>query len=335
MLPPFRLLVACNASIVRVCTYQTRHSPPNRRTLLTGIALNLPAAHFLAVKGAVAARFRSVACDRPAVLHIINSTDRTLKVYWIGYDGDEELFAVLPPGAAWTVDTYETHAWRLTDAGNGKIVNEFIAQHGDHSVNIDDETTQHDTSINPTSDVFIGFDGVGGEIADYAAARVTEVDLDHLGALVMLEADGYDASIPLPLASIEAVELFHASSAEFRRPTTITTWIRTLQAAGATVERILVSRLVGTTYYARIIIRLPGDGGWRSIDARPSDALAVAMRSKAPIFVSRRIAAARQPGSLESKLGMYEDAEPPVPRRDEIFPSLGAPEQGYAIKPLA
>ena len=62
-----------------------------------------------------------------------------------------------------------------------------------------------------------------------------------------------------------------------------------MQVAGADVERIVVTRLVGNTYYARILLMLPG-GVQRSVDARPSDSLALALQCSAPVFVSKLIA---------------------------------------------
>ena len=49
------------------------------------------------------------------------------------------------------------------------------------------------------------------------------------------------------------------------------------------VERVVVTDLRGGTYYATLALR---SGGRRvEIDARPSDAIAIALRARAPIFV--------------------------------------------------
>jgi bifunctional DNase/RNase len=51
----------------------------------------------------------------------------------------------------------------------------------------------------------------------------------------------------------------------------------------AQVERVVVTDLRGGTYYATLALRT---GSRRvEIDARPSDAIAIALRSHAPIFV--------------------------------------------------
>jgi bifunctional DNase/RNase len=52
---------------------------------------------------------------------------------------------------------------------------------------------------------------------------------------------------------------------------------------GAKVERVIVSDLHNDTFYARIILTVSGKEV--SIDARPSDAIAVAVRAECSIFV--------------------------------------------------
>lgn len=55
----------------------------------------------------------------------------------------------------------------------------------------------------------------------------------------------------------------------------------------ATVERIVVNELRESTFYARIEMRV-GDR-LIEIDSRPSDAIALALRVSAPIFVARSV----------------------------------------------
>jgi bifunctional DNase/RNase len=56
--------------------------------------------------------------------------------------------------------------------------------------------------------------------------------------------------------------------------------IRDLKAA---VEKVVVCDLQENTFYALIYLRLNGD--ILAIDARPSDAIALALRTRAPIYV--------------------------------------------------
>jgi bifunctional DNase/RNase len=55
----------------------------------------------------------------------------------------------------------------------------------------------------------------------------------------------------------------------------------------ASVEKIVVSDLQESTFYALIYLALPE--GTVAIDARPSDAIALALRTRAPIFVEESV----------------------------------------------
>jgi len=55
----------------------------------------------------------------------------------------------------------------------------------------------------------------------------------------------------------------------------------------ATVEKIVVCDLQENTFYAMIHLTLNGDT--LAIDARPSDAIALALRTRSPIFVEDRV----------------------------------------------
>ena len=57
----------------------------------------------------------------------------------------------------------------------------------------------------------------------------------------------------------------------------------TVGALGAKLERIEIVRAEPPVFYATIVILADGDE--RKIDARPSDAIALAVRSNAPMFV--------------------------------------------------
>ena len=73
-----------------------------------------------------------------------------------------------------------------------------------------------------------------------------------------------------------------------------------LQQLGAKVTKIAITELRENTYYALITIDV--NGRKVDIDARPSDALAIAVRLQAPIFAA--------PGLLKS---LRESGKPPPP----------------------
>ncbi|MBI4476863.1 MAG: bifunctional nuclease family protein [Acidobacteria bacterium] len=55
----------------------------------------------------------------------------------------------------------------------------------------------------------------------------------------------------------------------------------------ASVEKIVVSDLKENTFYA--LVYLQAGGGTIAVDARPSDAIALALRARAPIFVEETV----------------------------------------------
>ena len=71
------------------------------------------------------------------------------------------------------------------------------------------------------------------------------------------------------------------------RPMTHDLMATVLQQVGAKVDRIVVSDLKDGTYYA--MIELSTDGKHYTVDSRPSDAMALAVRVNAPIFVDEKV----------------------------------------------
>jgi bifunctional DNase/RNase len=71
------------------------------------------------------------------------------------------------------------------------------------------------------------------------------------------------------------------------RPMTHDLLRNVIQDVKASVEKIVVCDLQENTFYALIYLRLNGDT--LAIDARPSDAIALALRTRAPIFVEDHV----------------------------------------------
>ena len=71
------------------------------------------------------------------------------------------------------------------------------------------------------------------------------------------------------------------------RPMTHDLLRNVIQDLKATVERIVVCDVQDNTFYA--LIHLTREGQTMTIDARPSDAIALALRTRAPIFVEENV----------------------------------------------
>ena len=110
-------------------------------------------------------------------------------------------------------------------------------------------------------------------------------DTDH--RVVVLRASE-DRILPIWIGPFEADAI--TMTLEGRRPDRPMTHdltVRLLETLTAQVQQVVVNKIVDNTFYAEITL---DQGGQRhQIDARPSDALALAVRSNTPIFVANAV----------------------------------------------
>ncbi len=105
--------------------------------------------------------------------------------------------------------------------------------------------------------------------------------------IILKEIEG-EQSLPIWIGLLEATAI--ASEIEgvrFSRPMTHDLLKNFLDKMEIKINKIEISDLRDNTYYA--IIHLTNRGKTLSIDSRPSDAIALALRTKAPIFVSDEV----------------------------------------------
>ena len=117
--------------------------------------------------------------------------------------------------------------------------------------------------------------------------KVRGLTLDPLAntALVILrDLEGTKALpiwVGIPEANAIALEIEQVPTP---RPMTHDLIKNIVEGVRATVTRVVVNDLKDSTFYATIFLSLQGQEV--RIDARPSDAIAVALRAKAPIYVT-------------------------------------------------
>jgi uncharacterized protein len=73
------------------------------------------------------------------------------------------------------------------------------------------------------------------------------------------------------------------------RPLTHDLLANILRALGAKIDRVIVNKLKGGTYFARLVLSAENESQQKKIieiDARPSDCIAMATQQRAPIYVS-------------------------------------------------
>lgn len=106
--------------------------------------------------------------------------------------------------------------------------------------------------------------------------------------IVILKDESDERVLPIWVGIFEANAIaLKVEEIETPRPMTHDLLRNLLGTFGAEVEKIVVSDLRDNTYFALIHLRI--DGEEHLLDSRPSDALALALRAEAPIFVEESV----------------------------------------------
>ena len=121
-------------------------------------------------------------------------------------------------------------------------------------------------------------------------ARVHGLILEHKtqqNIVVLREVDGLRI-LPIWIGPGEAQAIRRILSEEpFPRPLTHDLLHIIVEGLKAKIERVVIADLRENTFFASVIVQRGDD--LLSVDARPSDSIAIALRAKAPIFVNDKL----------------------------------------------
>ena len=107
--------------------------------------------------------------------------------------------------------------------------------------------------------------------------------------LILLADDDRETLLPIRIGLFEAQAIYlKLAGQQFPRPITYDLLKLILESLDAAVSRIVVTELRDGTFFARIDIK-SADGGDLEIDSRPSDAIALALRTGSPIYVEEEV----------------------------------------------
>jgi len=105
--------------------------------------------------------------------------------------------------------------------------------------------------------------------------------------IVLKEKEG-QRSLPIVIGILEATAIkMQIGGMVPPRPLTHDLLKIVIETLGATLERVVVDKLENNTFHAKLYLAM--DGQIKQVDARPSDSIALAVRSKAPIFVEEEV----------------------------------------------
>ena len=143
----------------------------------------------------------------------------------------------------------------------------------------------------------VGFDGQvsrkpssSDEAIEEGRTVLVEVNVKSLGldrasntpVLILQEVDG-ERVLPIWIGPGEASAIaMQLADMKFSRPLTHDLLVSVLSGMGGNLDRVVITKVADATYYAELVIDKRGDT--ISVDARPSDSIAVALRTDARIF---------------------------------------------------
>ena len=106
--------------------------------------------------------------------------------------------------------------------------------------------------------------------------------------IVMLRDIDGERRLPIWIGPCEAEAItIELQDVEIARPVTHDLLKNVIEEVGGTVSHILINELRDQVFYARLFVDISGE--MLEIDCRPSDAIAVAVRAKVPIFIEEAV----------------------------------------------
>jgi bifunctional DNase/RNase len=117
-----------------------------------------------------------------------------------------------------------------------------------------------------------------------------EVEVASLGLdkssntpVVILREKGGERLLPIWIGPGEASAIaMELAGIKFSRPLTHDLFTAVVRGLGGELVRVVITKVIDNTYYASLIFSRNGE--MISIDSRPSDSIALALRSEAPVF---------------------------------------------------
>jgi len=122
------------------------------------------------------------------------------------------------------------------------------------------------------------------------AMTISSVNMDQVTnspIIILKEVEG-DQTLPIWIGLLEAIAIAsEIEGVKFSRPMTHDLFKNVMDQVDIKIKKIEICDLRDNTYYA--LIHLTNRGANLTIDSRPSDAIALALRTQAPIFVSDEV----------------------------------------------
>jgi bifunctional DNase/RNase len=135
------------------------------------------------------------------------------------------------------------------------------------------------------------------------------LDLFSSSPIVILKVEDENRYLPIWIGQPEARSiLMKLQNQEFSRPLTHDLAVNLVSELGGSMERVTVTELKNSTFFATISLQI--NGRTVEIDSRPSDAIALAVRSGAEIFAADEV--------IEEAAVVFEEAMEETPEEEVV-----------------
>jgi bifunctional DNase/RNase len=127
---------------------------------------------------------------------------------------------------------------------------------------------------------------VGGQT--FVEAEIWTLAQTDQGNVILVRPKGSDLAVPIFIGQLETQSiLIGMGGVEVPRPLTHDLVLSVAAALRAELSRIEIHDLREGTFYARMVLR--AEGRDFTVDARPSDAIGVAVRAHCPVFIAESV----------------------------------------------
>ncbi|TGN17620.1 bifunctional nuclease family protein [Leptospira idonii] len=125
---------------------------------------------------------------------------------------------------------------------------------------------------------------------EFFEVKISDISLTNVGFAVFLRPKEGDDNrvVPIFIGPLETHSITTViDGTKPPRPMTHDLMLYMLTAMGASVLKITIEEIIDSTFYAKIQLRR--DEEIITLDARPSDSIALALRANAPIYIAKSV----------------------------------------------
>jgi bifunctional DNase/RNase len=167
--------------------------------------------------------------------------------------------------------------------------------------------------------------------SSFVEVKIENISLSNLGFIVFLKHPEDENVLPICIGAMEAHSIAACyNNQSFPRPLSHDLFKGILKNLNCKITRIHVTDLIDGTFYARIFI-LAGSTEL-DVDSRPSDAIALALRFDAPIYVHTDVLKAASVNLDKDKEAVEESVDPIQKLKDDLKKAVAAERYEDAAK---